>query len=168
MTIFRSLIILGLLFVTPTEKEAVAQRGSQYFSPWVYMAHECVEHTIRHAYNTHREKFLATGNEKAWKKMKQLEAVLIACQEEGEENNETPFCTNEVERLWNSVPNLDVLAKIDPKSYQSINKAISFHKRQAALNKCNKRPQSKSCMELQNWCKNMRNGLLELNQTLGK
>ena len=100
--------------------------------------------------------------------MKQLEAVLIACQEEDEEDNETLFCTDEVERLWNSIPNLDILAAIDPKSYQSISKGISFHKRQAALNKCNKLPQSKSCMALQDWCKNMRIGLLDLNQTLVK
>lgn len=68
MTIFRVLIALGLLFVTPTENYVAAQRSSQYFSPWVYMAHECVEHTIRQNYNTHQEKFLATGSAKAWKK----------------------------------------------------------------------------------------------------
>ena len=45
--------------------------------------HGCNEYSIQKAHNTQSEKFLATGSEKAWKKMKQLEAVFIYCQQEG-------------------------------------------------------------------------------------
>lgn len=75
------LFVLGLGVLLANE--AFAQRDSEYFSAWVYMMHDCVEYSIVQEYNTQREKYLATRSEKAWKKMKQLEAVYIECQIEG-------------------------------------------------------------------------------------
>lgn len=60
-----------------------AQIESPHFNAWVYMMHECNVYSLAQAYRRWQEEWEATRSEKAWRKMKQLEAVYIECIAEG-------------------------------------------------------------------------------------